>query len=187
MLILPLIIGVAETGVVTLDTVRTIFIARGMKVYAALLALLEVTIWLFAISQIMQNLSDVGCFIGYGVGFTLGTYLGICIEERLALGKQAVRLITRKDVADLITALRGAGHGVTLAEAEGATGGVNVLFTIVERRQLAGVVEIIEKHDPSCLYVVEDVRMAARGTFPFRGLRDGHRVKNVGQAQDAAA
>ena len=82
-----------------------------MKFQAALLGLVEVTIWLFAISQVMQNLSSPTCFIGYALGFTLGTYLGIRIEERLALGTQVVRVLTRRDAAELVTALRTAGHG----------------------------------------------------------------------------
>ena len=98
-IILPLLITLAETAVVTLDTVRTIFIARGMKVQAAVLGLVEVTVWLFAISQVMQNLSNPACFAGYAVGFTVGTYLGIRIEERLALGTQVVRVLTRRDAA----------------------------------------------------------------------------------------
>lgn len=163
-LLLPLLICLAETAVVTLDTVRTIFIARGMKVLAAALGLLEVTVWLFAISQVMQNLGNPACFIGYAVGFTVGTYLGIRIEERLALGTQVVRVLTRRDAAELVISLRTAGHGVTSVQGQGATGGVHVLFTIVVRKRLPQVVEMIERFDPATFYVIEDVR-TARGGF----------------------
>ena len=162
MILLPLLIFLAETSVVTLDTVRTIFIARGMKAQAALLGLLEVTIWLFAISQVMQNLNNPACFLGYAVGFTAGTYLGIRIEAFLALGTQIIRVLTRRDATELVTALREAGHGVTSVEGQGATGGVHVLFTIVARKRLPAVVEMIEQFDPATLYVVEDVRAAAK-------------------------
>jgi uncharacterized protein YebE (UPF0316 family) len=171
-MLLPLVICLAETSVVTLDTVRTIFIARGMKVQAALLGLLEVTIWLFAISQVMQNLSNPSCFLGYAAGFTIGTYLGIRIEALLALGTQIIRVLTRRDASELVTALRNAGHGVTSVEGQGATGGVHVLFTIVARKRLSEVVAMIEQFDPATLYVVEDVRAAARS-----GLRSSWRPR----------
>jgi uncharacterized protein YebE (UPF0316 family) len=182
--LLPILIGLAEMAVVTLDTLRTIFIARGVKLLAALLGLVEVTIWLFAISQVMQNLSNVWCFLGYAAGFTLGTYLGIRIEERLALGTQVVRIITKRDATELIIALREAGHGVTSVEASGATGKVHVLFTIVERRRLAQVADAIRQFDPQTFYVVEDVRRVARGVFGGRAGRVDWHAKRA-QANSA--
>ena len=184
MILLPLLICLAETGVVTLDTVRTIFIAKGMKAVATALSVVEVTIWLFAIGQVMQNLSNASCVLGYAAGFTLGTYLGIRIEERLALGTQVIRVITPRDATDLVTALRGGGHGVTSIRGEGAMGDVHVLFTIVERRRLGQVIAMIEHFDPATFYVVEDVRKATRGVFPARGQRRGRLPQDDGpQAQ----
>ena len=168
MIVLALLICLAETSVVTLDTVRTIFIARGMKRLATLLGLVEVTIWLFAISQVMQNLTNLSCISSYAAGFTLGTYLGIRIEEYLALGTQIVRIIARRDVTELVTALRERNYGVTAVGADGATGAVRVLFTIVERKQVRDVMRMIEQFDPTTFYVVEDVRSATRGAVPMR-------------------
>src|SRR5947208_17121066 len=98
---LPLFIFLAEVCVVTLSTVRIIFIARGMKGRASALGFVEVSIWLFAIGQIMQNLSDVGCYVGFAGGFALGNYLGIVIEQKLAIGSLVVRVITKKNPAEL--------------------------------------------------------------------------------------
>jgi uncharacterized protein YebE (UPF0316 family) len=74
---LPLLVFVAEVCVVTLSTIRIIFVSRGMKVLASVLGFFEISIWLFAIGQIMQNLSDFGCYLAFSGGFTLGNYLGI--------------------------------------------------------------------------------------------------------------
>src|SRR5437870_12238868 len=83
---LPLLVFFAELCVVTLSTLRIIFLSRGMKYLAPLLGFFEITIWLFAIGQVMQNMSDLGCFLGFAAGFTLGNYLGVRIEKKLALG-----------------------------------------------------------------------------------------------------
>ena len=90
-------IFVAEMCVVTLCTVRTIFVARGMKFLAPLLGFFEVSIWLFAIGQIMQNLSNLGCYLGFAGGFTAGNYLGVLVEQRLGLGTLVVRIITPRE------------------------------------------------------------------------------------------
>src|SRR5438445_8375460 len=74
---LPLLVFFAETCVVTLSTVRTIFVARGWKSLAPLLGFFEVSIWLFAITQVMQNLTNLSCSIAFAGGFSLGNFLGI--------------------------------------------------------------------------------------------------------------
>lgn len=162
---LPILICLAEMAVITFDTIRTIYIARGRKSLASLLGCVEVSIWLFAISQVMQNLNNPACFVGYAAGFTAGTFLGIGIEEKLALGTLVVRIITNKDATALIVTLREACYGVTSIEAQGASGPVQVIFTFIERKQLAHVVRIIEQADPTTFYAVEDLRSANGGIF----------------------
>src|SRR3954454_17450984 len=113
---MPYLIGfifVAEMCVVTIATLRTIFISRGMKVLAPVLGFFEVSIWLFAIGSVMKNLSDVRCALAFAGGFTLGNFLGILIEQSLALGSVVVRTITPSDPAPLVDALRAASYGVT--------------------------------------------------------------------------
>ena len=88
---LPLFIFVAEMCVVTLCTLRTIFISRGMKCIAQALGFFEVLTWLYAIGEVMKNVSDFRCSLAFASGFTLGTFLGILIEQKLALGSVVVR------------------------------------------------------------------------------------------------
>jgi len=70
--VLPLFIFAAEVCVVTLCTIRTIFVARGMKFLAPLLGFFEVSIWLFAIGAVMKNLNDIACYAAFAGGFPLG-------------------------------------------------------------------------------------------------------------------
>jgi uncharacterized protein YebE (UPF0316 family) len=169
--LLALVVFAAEMCVVTLATLRIIFIGRGLKVLAASVGFFEINIWLFAIGQVMTNLNDLGCFFGFAAGFTLGNYLGVFIENKLALGTQVVRTITTRDSADLINMLRLAGYGVTRLHAEGTTGPVQVVFTVIQRKQLRQVVGIITQFDPRAFYSVEDVQLAMAGVFPAARTR----------------
>jgi uncharacterized protein YebE (UPF0316 family) len=172
-LTLPLLIFVAEVCVVTLSTVRIIFVARGRKFLAPLLGFFEVSTWLFAIGQVMSNLSNVSCFIAFAAGFSLGNYLGILLEGRLALGTLQVRIITPRDPADLLEGLREAGYGVTTLQGQGVAGPVRMVLTVVPRKELGHVTAIIREFDPEAFYSVDDVQSAARGVFPIarRGAR----------------
>ena len=163
---LPLLVFGAELCVVTLATIRTIFVSRGRKVPASVLGFFEVSIWLFAIGQVMQNLNDVGCHVAFAAGFTLGNFLGVVIERRLALGTLVVRTITRKDATDLVRGLRAAEYGVTTLNAEGATGPVKMVFTVIPRKELGNALAIIRGFDPRAFYSVDEIQSAESGIFP---------------------
>jgi uncharacterized protein YebE (UPF0316 family) len=165
---LPLVIFVAETCVVTCSTVRIIFISRGMKVYASALGFLEILIWLFAIGQIMQNLNDIGCYLAFAAGFTIGNYCGVLIEKKLAIGTRSIQVITNKDPLGLTERLQAAGYGVTNVRAEGATGPVTMVFTVVKRRDVPHVVDLIKAFDTNVFYAVDDVQDVEAGVFPSR-------------------
>lgn len=164
--ITPLLILVAEICVVTIGTLRIIFVSRGHKYLAPMLGFFEILIWLFAISQIMQNLSDWACFLAFAVGFTLGNFFGIIIEKKLALGTVMVRIITHRDAAPLIAQLRLANFGVTSVLGQGAKGKVHVVMTVIKRRQLPEVVALIETHHPNAFYAVDELQSTNEGIFP---------------------
>jgi uncharacterized protein YebE (UPF0316 family) len=165
-LLIPVAIFLAETCVVTLSTVRILFVGRGMKLLAAGLGFLEVTLWLLAIGQVMANLSSVGCYAAFGLGFALGNYLGICIEQRLAIGTLVIRIITSRDASELRDAFKAANYGVTVIHGRGANGPVQVVFTVIKRKDLKDAIGMIEKFHPKAFYSVEDQREANEGVFP---------------------
>jgi uncharacterized protein YebE (UPF0316 family) len=163
---LPILVFRAELCVVTISTIRLISVARGRKFLAPFLGFFEITIWLFAIGQIMKNLNHLGCYIGFAAGFTLGNFLGVWIETKLALGNLVVRIVTHRDARELIDRLRESQFGLTLIDAAGATGPVTIILTIIQRRQLGQVVSLIHAFDPRTFYSVEDVQAAESGIFP---------------------
>jgi uncharacterized protein YebE (UPF0316 family) len=161
--LLPLFIFAAEVCVVTISTMRTIFVARGMKFLAPFLGFFEVSIWLFAIGEVMKNLNNPSCYVAFAGGFTLGNFLGILLEKRLAIGSVWVRIITRRDAGGLVDALRSADYGVTTLDAQGTTGPVQMVVTVVPRKELAHVIALVKGFDPRVFYAVDEVQAAAEG------------------------
>ena len=84
--ILPLLIFLARIADVSIGTIRIVMVAKGQKMIAPILGFFEVLIWLLAISKIMQNLDNWVCYVAYGAGFATGNYIGMIIEEKLAMG-----------------------------------------------------------------------------------------------------
>jgi uncharacterized protein YebE (UPF0316 family) len=164
--ILPLFVFIAEAAVVTLSTMRTIFISRGRKGLAPFLGIFEVSIWLFAIGQVMSNLSDIGCFVAFATGFAAGNYFGILLEKKLAIGNLVVTVTSHRDVHALIKSLKAAEYGVTVIDAQGATGPVQVVSTVIKRKELENVLTIIKHFDGGAFYSVNELQSAAAGVSP---------------------
>ncbi len=164
-LVLPLLIAIARIMDVTIGTIRLIFVSRGLKNVAPLLGFLEVTIWLLAIGQIMQQLDNFMSYIGYGAGFATGNYIGILIVEKMSLGNVVIRIIPKKDNLELISHLREANYGVTTIDAEGKTGAVKILFSIVKKKDLKEALEIINTYNPNAFYTIEEVQKVNEGHF----------------------
>jgi uncharacterized protein YebE (UPF0316 family) len=164
--IIPLLIMAARIIDVSFSTLRIVYLMKGEKVFAAGLGFFESLIWLIAISQIIQNVTNVPAYIGWAAGFALGNYIGLLIEERLAVGKLIVRVITSVEAQELIEKLKGSGYGVTYIDGQGTAGKVKLIFCVIQRDQFERVVEIIRQFNPKAFYTVEDVRTAREGVFP---------------------
>ncbi|RXE55402.1 hypothetical protein ABH15_11690 [Methanoculleus taiwanensis] len=173
LIILPLAIFFARICDVTFGTMRIIFISRGMKLLAPILGFIEVFIWIVAIGQIFQNVANPINYFAYAAGFAAGNYVGMVVEERLAVGLTLVRIISQRDATNLIDYLRGSGYGVTVIDAQGKQGPGKIIFTVIKRKNLPYVLDAIHQYNPKAFYAIEDVRHAAEGTFPMMPSRPG--------------
>jgi len=166
--VLPFLIFIARVIDVSMGTVRVIFVSRGLKYLAPLVGFFEILIWLLAIGQIMKNLSNPACYIAYAGGFAMGNFVGIRIAEKLSLGVVLIRVVTKKDASELVEYLRSAEYGVTSVDGHGTAGQVKVVFTIVPRREVCSVVNLIKKFNPNAFYSIEEVGFVEKGIFPDR-------------------
>ncbi|GAA4425249.1 DUF2179 domain-containing protein [Pontibacter saemangeumensis] len=161
--IIPALIFLARICDVTLGTLRIVFISKGDKVIAPLLGFLEVLIWLIAITQVMENLSNVVSYLAWAGGFATGNFLGLRVEQKLALGQVVVRVITVEPADNLVERLKGRGYRLTCVDARGTRGKVNLLFMIVKRKKMEEVIGIIRSFNPQAFYSIEDVRSVSEG------------------------
>ncbi len=174
--ILPLLIFFARIIDVSIATLRIIFVMGGKKFLAPLLGFFESLIWLIAISQIFQNIDNVFSYIAFSCGFAAGTFVGMHIEEKLALGNVVVRVITRRDATELVDHFREKQFYFTNIPAEGRDGKVNIVFMVIKRYQLKEIIEIIKNYNPRAFYTVENVKKVRDEQLPAAGnRRDGFR------------
>lgn len=148
---------------VSLATIRLLMAVRGRKGIAASLGFVEILIWVVAVGTVVRNLASPLHVVSYAAGFAAGTYVGMTIEDVLALGLAVVRITVTRGGAQLAQALRELGFGVTETAGRGREGAVEILSTAVRRRELRRLYEEIERWDPEAFVTVEEPRAIHRG------------------------
>jgi uncharacterized protein YebE (UPF0316 family) len=163
--VLPLVIYFARMTDVTLGTLRIVMISKGKRKIVPIIGFFEVLLWLIAIGQIMQNLSNVMCYFAWAAGYATGTFLGLTIEQALAIGTQVIRVISNKNSDALLEDLKKEKHGFTVIDGQGAMGPVKVIFIVAERKNVKQITEFIDRDLPGSFYSVEDIRETNQGVF----------------------
>jgi len=156
--VMPILIFFARVGDVSLNTLRVMFVLNGKKNVAPVLGFFEAFIWLLAIGQIIQNIDNPISYLAYAGGFAAGTYVGMTIEEKLAIGRVLVRVITVEPMPELIEFMKERNYRFTNVGAEGRYGKVNLLFTVMKRDLLQEYISKIKECNDKAFYTIESVK-----------------------------
>jgi len=158
-----LVIFLLRVTDMSLDTMRMLFVVRGKKPIAWILGFIQSLVFVIAISTVLANLNNIMNVIGYAAGFASGNVLGMLIEERLAIGHIAMRVISTKNGTQIAAALRKRGFAVTEIKARGKDGKVEILNSSILRRDVGRFEDLVTKTEPSAFVTAEDIRPIHRG------------------------
>jgi len=139
-----------------------------MRYLAPIIGFFEILIWLIVISQIMQNINSPLYYVAYAAGFATGNFVGILIEQKLAIGVTLIRIITQKKAPELLSEFRSKGYSVTNVPAKANTGNVEIIFLPARRKEISEIIETVKIFNPQALYTIEDVRHLSTGALPFK-------------------
>ncbi|MBD8488350.1 DUF2179 domain-containing protein [Echinicola sp. CAU 1574] len=163
--VMPLLIFFARVCDVSINTLRIMFVLNGKKNVAPILGFFEALIWLLAIGQIFQNIDNPMSYLAYAGGFGAGTYIGMVIEEKLALGRVLVRVITKDPMPELIDFMKERDFRFTNVGAEGRYGKVNLLFTVMKRDVLKEYIAKVKEVNDKAFYTIESVKRISEDDF----------------------
>jgi hypothetical protein len=76
---------------VAISTIRVLLMTRGLKLASAVLGFVEVLVYALAIGKVVQDLTNIPFLLSYCFGFSVGTLLGMRLEEQLAIGFATIR------------------------------------------------------------------------------------------------
>lgn len=159
----PLLIFGLRIVDVSLATVRHLLAMRNARKAVPILGFFESLIWVLAVGTAIQHLDSPLHLLGYAGGFASGTVVGLWIEEKMALGLATIQVISREGGVEVAEALRDMGFGVTEFAGQGREGRVEVIQTVIRRRQIRDALAVVDAWDPDAFVSVEEPRTIRRG------------------------
>lgn len=159
------LIFLAKMVEVTLATIRNVLINRGEKVRGAFIGFFEVLIWVIVVANVLGNVTeDPLKVVVYCLAFSVGNYIGVTIENKLAIGNAFIQAVVSEDSKDELSSyLRQQGFGVTIVEGQGMNGVVDVLMIYLKRKCVPEAIDVIKEYCPTSLITVNDVRHLRNG------------------------
>lgn len=149
---------------ITLNTIRVILTMRGYRRVAPVIAVIEVMIYTVGLSMVMQYLSNPIYLVVYALGFGIGIYTGMMIEDRMALGYSVIYIIADSLDHTLADGLRQLGYGVTIQVGYGRDGERLVLTVLTPRSTERKLYESIDELSPTAFYYSSEAKYI-RGGF----------------------
>lgn len=161
-----LLIFMARVTDVTLSTIRTLMVVQGRKVQAALIGFFEVGIYVTALSKVVNSLDNPLNLLAYCLGFATGNFVGITIENKIALGNLSAQIILKtSDNTELISSLRENGFGVTIIEGQGIEGPRDVLNVALNRKDLSKLKKLVYEVNKDAFITVSSINPISGGYF----------------------
>lgn len=160
-----LYIFTARVMIASLVSVRTILMTKNRKFLSSLIAFFESILFIVVLGTVMKDLDNIWFIGAYAIGFSVGNYAGIMIEEKMAIGELVLRIIVDKNEDRLVEELRNNGFGVTVIKGEGRDGERYLLFISIKRRDMEKIYQIIDKNRVSSFICTSDGRTNKGGVF----------------------
>ena len=160
------IIFFAKIIEVSISTIRVVFIGKGERAKGAILGFVEIMIWLVVVSSVLNNITeDPIKMLIYAAAFSLGNYLGVTIESKIAVGLASIQVVVNEKSGDILAdILREQGYGVTIIEGKGKNESIkNLLFIQLKRKKIPEAVKLVRQHNPEAYITVNDIKSMMGG------------------------
>jgi len=147
----------------TLDTIRALMVVRGRKAITWLLGFIQTLIYVYVLTTIIQDLTNLPNLLAYAGGFATGNVVGMWLEERIAIGYINLRVVSPLRGTAVAEGLREKDYAVTEFTGRGRDGAVSVLDVSVKRKEAKKVRAIVEKFDQNAFVTSDNMQSVRRG------------------------
>ncbi|CAM3121097.1 DUF2179 domain-containing protein [Lactiplantibacillus plajomi] len=153
---------------ITLNTLRFLLVMRGYRYFAAFASVIEITIYVLGLSLVLNRLDNPLNLLVYAVGYGVGVYVGMVIEDKLALGYTMIAVILPDPKSALPGVLRENGFGVTQHIAYGLEGERLQLDILAPRKNERRLYTLIKEQTPNAFVIAYEPRYISGGFWVKR-------------------
>ena len=162
---------------VSIGTIRIISIVNGRIKTAFVLGFLEVSIWLFVISTVLDKIKGnplIGVF--YALGYASGNVAGILLEKQLSFGNTLLRVICFDSAGEIAMKLRELGYQVIEFRGADSDRNVSELEVVCKKKNIPALIRSVRAIEPDAYYVTESVEITKRRHYPAMQPATGWRA-----------
>ncbi len=151
---------------VSLGTFRTINTVKGRDLIAALIGIVEITVWFLVVKEALNtDNNSVWIVCSYALGFSVGTYIGGKISKVFIKSNLEVQVILSSKNDDVVKKIRESGYGVTAIEVYGTKDLKYMLYIQIRDNSLEKLKSIVRKLDNKAFIVVNETKYVENGYF----------------------
>lgn len=148
---------------VSIGTVKLLYVVRGQRTVAAILAFAESIVWLIAAALVFAHLDNLWNMLGFATGFATGTAVGMTIERWIGSGYVLIRIVSRTVELEWLRVLHDEGFGLTSVQGEGSEGAVKVVMIVTRRKRTQAALALINRLEPEAFVTVDPISHATGG------------------------
>ena len=151
---------------VSLGTFRTINTVKGRDLIAALIGIVEITVWFLVVKEALNtDNNSILIVISYAFGFAVGTYIGGKISKVFIKSNLEVQVILSNKDDSIVEKIRKSGYGVTAIEVKGVKDSKYMLYIQIRNNTLEKLKNIVRKLDNKAFIVVNETKYVENGYF----------------------
>lgn len=153
---------------ITLNTLRFLLTMKGYRHLAPVVSVVEITVYVIGLSLVLNQLDNYWNVLAYALGYGIGVWVGILIEDKLALGYMMVTVIMPESSTQLATTLRENGFGVTQSVATGLEGQRLVMEILTPRKSERRLYALIKSEEPKAFMISYEPKFVSGGFWAKR-------------------
>jgi len=149
------IIFIAKVIENALSTLRLIVVAKGKKIFGAILQFIIAFVWAITTGIVVINIKDNPLkIVFFALGSLIGSYLGSYIEEKIALGEDMFIVITKISNNKLIQELLKHNYSIYNLKVENK----NISLILSLKKNRTKIINIIKRFDKNSIIYISSVK-----------------------------